>query len=187
LELSTGKNPDAALQPGGARSHVSDDWSIEEWKDEAYKAYVARWKAHEAEESERRRQGGEVAIWLGRSPDDAQTFTRDHQAELHELLGPLLRDKELKVDAPFMALDSADAVSGYTGEVIIALAYIARPLITHALVAWIRRKPGRKIRVEFHPGGKVKTVEAQTEEQVLSIAKALEQEARARESKAKPE
>jgi hypothetical protein len=157
----------------------------EEWKKEAYEAYVAKWKAHEAEESERRRQAGQVAIWLGRGPDDAETFTKDHQADLHEVLGPLLRDKELKADAPFMALDSAEAVSGYTGEVIIALAYIARPLITHALVAWIKRKPGRKIRVEFHPGGEAKTVEAQTEEQVLALVKALDQEARPKAPKAK--
>jgi hypothetical protein len=45
---------------------------------EAYEAYVAKWKAHEAEESERRRQAGQVAIWLGRGPDDAETFTKDH-------------------------------------------------------------------------------------------------------------
>jgi hypothetical protein len=118
---------------------------------------------------------------LERSPDDAKTFTRDHQAELHEVLGPLLRDKELKVEAPFMALDSAGAVSGYTGQLIIALASI--PAITKVLVAWIQRKPGRKVRVEFHPSGKVKTIEAQTAEQVLSLAKALDQEARARETK----
>jgi hypothetical protein len=159
--------------------------TAEEWKKEAYEAYVARWKAREAEESEHRRQAGQVAVWLGRGPDDAKTFTKDHQAELYEVLGPVLRDKGLEVDAPVMTLDSADAVGGFTGEMIIALAYIARPLITHALVAWIKRKPGRKIRVEFHPGGKVKTVEAQTEEQVLSLVKALDQEARATAPKAK--
>jgi hypothetical protein len=156
-------------------------------REEAYKAYVARRKAHEAEESENRRQTGQVAIWLDRSPDDARTFTRDHQAELYEVIGPLLRDKELKVKAPFMALDSADAVSGYIGQLVIPLAMIVSPVVTHVLVAWLQRKPGRKIRVEFHPNGKVKTVEAQTEEQVLSIAKALDQEARAKATKAKPE
>jgi hypothetical protein len=157
--------------------------SPEEWKKEAYEAYVARRKAHEAEQSEIRRQAGQVAIWLDRSPDDAETFTKDHQAELREVLNPILRDKRLEVDAPFLALDAADAVSGYTGQLIIALASI--PAITKVLVAWIQRKPGRKIRVEFHPSGKVKTVEAQTEEQVLSLAKALDQEARAEVPKAK--
>ena len=157
--------------------------SPDEWKKEAYEAYVASLKADEAEQSETRRQAGQVAIWLDRNPDDAETFTKDHQAELHEVLGPLLRDKELKVEAPFMALDSADAVGGYTGQLIIALASI--PAITKVLVAWIQRKPGRKIRVEFHPSGKVKTVEAQTEEQVLSLAKALDREARAEVPKTK--
>jgi hypothetical protein len=156
--------------------------SSENWKEEGYKAYIARRQAYEAEQSERRRQAGRVAIWLDRSPDDANTFTRDHQTELQEVLGPLLRDKELEVDASFMALDAADAVSGYTGELIVALASIASPLVTHVLVAWLQRKPGRKLRVEFHPNGKVKTVEAQTQEQVLSIVEALNQQARTRKA-----
>jgi hypothetical protein len=92
--------------------------SPEEWKEEAYKAYVERWTAERAEEGERRRQAGKIAIWLDRSPDDAETFTKDHQAELHEVLDPILRDKGLEVEAPFLAVDSTDAVSGYTGELI---------------------------------------------------------------------
>jgi hypothetical protein len=149
-------------------------------KDEMDKAF-ARWAAEAAEESERRRQTGKIAIWLDRSPNDPETFTKDHQAELHEVLGPLLRDKELEVDAPFLALDSADAVSGYTGEVIIAITSI--PAIAQVLVAWVKRKPGRRVRVEFHPSGKVKSVEAQTEEEVLSIVKAVDQEARLKNAK----
>ena len=161
--------------------------SADEMREEAYKAYVARRQAFEAAESERRRQAGQVAIWLDRSPDDAETFTRQLQAELYEVLGPLLRDKELEIEAPFMTLDSADAVSGYIGQLIIPLAQIASPVLTAALVAWLKGRPSRKVRVEFHPSGKVKTVEAQTEEQVLSLAKALDQEARARDPKAKTE
>ena len=81
------------------------------------------------------------------------------------------------------AVDSTEAVSGYTGELIIALALI--PAIAQVLVAWLQRNPGRTVRVEFHPSGEVKTVKAKTEEQVLSIVNALDQEARARASKAK--
>jgi hypothetical protein len=62
---------------------------------------------------------------------------------------------------------------------------LASPVLTAALVAWLKGGPGRKIRVEFHLGGKVKTVEAQTEEQILSLAKALNQEAQAEVSKTK--
>jgi hypothetical protein len=150
-----------------------------ESREEAYK----RWAAERAEESERRRQAGKIAIWLERSPDDAETFTKDHQAELREVLDPILRDKELEIEAPALAVDSVDVVGGYTGELIIAVASI--PAIAQVLVAWVQRKPGRTVRVEFHPSGKVKTVEAKTEEQVLSIVNALDQEARARASKAK--
>jgi hypothetical protein len=101
------------------------------------------------------------------------------------VLAPLLRDKELDIDAPVMALEPNGSVYGYYGQLIIALASIASPIVTHVLVAWLQRKPGRKVRVEFHPGGEVKTVEAQTEEQVLSLVKALDQEARPKASKAK--
>jgi hypothetical protein len=99
------------------------------------------------------------------------------------VLDPVLRDKGVEVEAPFLAVDSADAVSGYTGELIIALVSIRA--IAQVLVAWLQRKPGRKVRGEFHPSGKVKTVEAKTEEQVLSIVTVLNQEARARASKVK--
>jgi hypothetical protein len=61
---------------------------------------------------------------LERSPDDAETFTKDHQAELREVLDPILRDKGLEVEAPALAVDSVDAVGGYTGELIIALVSI---------------------------------------------------------------
>jgi hypothetical protein len=83
-------------------------------------------------------------------------------------------------------VDAADAVGGYTGQLVISLAQIASPFLTAALVAWVKR-PSRKVRVEFHPNGKLKTIEAQTDEQVLSIAKALDQEARARVPKAETE
>jgi hypothetical protein len=135
-------------------------------------------------QSEIRRQAGQVTIWLDPSPDDANTFTKEYQAELREVLGPLLRDKELEVKPRIGVLDSVGAGGGYTGEFVIALAFIHS--IIKVLVAWIQRKPGRKIRVEFHPSGKVKTVEAQTEEQILSLAKALDREARAEVPKTKP-
>jgi hypothetical protein len=154
----------------------------EDWKDEIYKAYVAKWRAYEAEESERRRREGKIAIWLERSPDDAETFTKEHQAELRGVVGAI-REKGVELEAPFMAVDAVDAVSGYTGELIIAITSI--PAIAQVLVAWVKRKSGSKLRVEFHPDGKLKSVEAQTEKQVLSIAEALEREGRAKGTKAK--
>ena len=132
-------------------------------------------------QSEIRRQAGQVTIWLDPGPDDAKTFTKEHQAELREVLGPLLRDKELEVKPRIGVLDSVGAGGGYTGEFVIALAFIHS--ITKVLVAWIQRKPGRKIR--FHPNGQLKVVEAHTEKQILSLVKALQQEARAEVPKTK--
>ncbi len=147
----------------------------DDWRDEIYEAYVARWAAAEAEEGERRRKEGKIAIWLERADDDAPTFSHDHQAELRHVLSAL-RDKGVEPEAPFMAMDAADAVSGYTGQLIISLAQIAAPVLTAALVAWLKGRPGRKVRVEFYPDGKPKKVEAQTEEQVLKLIKAAREE-----------
>ena len=154
-----------------------------DWKDEAYKAYVAKLRAHEAEESDRRRQEGKVTIWWDRAPNDAETFTAQHQIDLHEFIDAL-RKQGIELEAPFLAVDAADAVSGYTGQVIISLVQAVGPVLTGVLVAWLKR-PGRKVRVEFHPSGKTKTVEAQSTEQVLSIVKALDEEARKDASKRK--
>jgi hypothetical protein len=155
-------------------------------KDELYQASVAMWKAREAEESEQRRREGKIAIWLARSPSDAETFTKEHQVELHGVVAAL-REHGVELEAPFLAVDAVDAVSGHTGQLIVSLAQIASPVVTAALVAWLKGRPGRKVRVEFHPSGKLKTIEAQTDEQVLSIAAALDQEARAKIPKSETE
>jgi Asp-tRNA(Asn)/Glu-tRNA(Gln) amidotransferase A subunit family amidase len=144
-----------------------------------------RWAAEAAADSERQMQAGKIAIWLERAPDDAETFTKEHQAALDGAVDAL-RKNGVELEAPFLAVDAADAVSGYTGQLIISLASFASSIVTAALVAWLKGRPGRKIRVQFHPDGKLKTVEAQTPEQVLSIVEALEKEARAKSTKAKP-
>jgi hypothetical protein len=155
----------------------------EDWKEEAYN--VAKWRALEAEESERRKQEGKISIWLRRGPIDAETFTHEHQVELRTVVDALPREG-LELEAPFLAVDAADAISGYTGQLIISLVQDASPFLTAALVAWLKR-PGRRVRVEFHPNGRLKTIEAQTDEQVLSITKALDEEARARAPKEEAE
>lgn len=151
--------------------------------DEIKKAAFARWEAEAAAESERRRQEGKIAIWLERAEDDAPTFTREGQNELHSIVHMLRDEREL--EAPFLAVDAADAISGYTGQLIITAALIAAPVLKDALVAWIKGRATRKVRVEFHPNGKLKRVEAQTEEQVLEVIEAIRHEAEPSVSKKK--
>jgi hypothetical protein len=150
----------------------------EDLREKAYKI----WRTREAEESERRRQEGKVAIWLERGPNDAETFTKEHQAELHDIIGALHKDG-IELEAPFMAVDAADAIGGYTGQLVISLAQSASPFLLAALVAWLKGRPPRKVRIEFHANGKVKTIEAQTDDQVLSLVKTLDKEARAKVQK----
>lgn len=157
--------------------------SPEEWWRE--EAACKRWAAERAEESERRRQAGKIAIWLERGPDNAETFTHEHQVELRTVVDAL-RKEGLELEAPALAVDAADAIGGYTGQLIISLVHAASPFLTAALVAWLKR-PGHRVRVEFHPNGRLKTIEAQTDDQVLSIAKALDEEARVRAAPKKAE
>ena len=139
-----------------------------DWKDEAYKAYLTKWEAHEAQEAARRRQDGQIAIWLKPAEEDAPVFSHEQQAELRAFV-KVLREQEIEPRAPMMALDSAEAVGGYTGQFIIALAQVAAPVLTAALVTWINGKLGRKIIIEFYPGGSVKKVEAQSSEQAMAM------------------
>jgi hypothetical protein len=157
----------------------------DDWKDDAYKAYVAKWQAREAEEADRRRQEGKIAIWLERAGDDAPTFSHDLQAELRTVLDAARHDKEIELEAPFMTVDAVDAVSGYTGQLIVSLAQIAAPVLGMTLVAWLKGRPGRKVRVQFYPDGKLKNVEAQTPEQVVDLVKAVGHEAKSEASKKK--
>jgi hypothetical protein len=156
----------------------------EDWKDEAYKTYLARWQAEEAEESERRRQQGKITIWLERGPGDPETFTREHQAELGEVLRAF-RSEGVEVDAPFMTMDSPDAGGGYTGEFIVALAAIAavaKPFAT-IISAWVKAKTGRKARVEFFPDGSPKRIEATSDDEVISIFEAVQSETKRKPTK----
>jgi hypothetical protein len=152
--------------------------------EERKKAY-ARWAADGAEESERRRQEGKVAIWLDRGPGDAETFTKELQAELYAIVDPI-RLGGVDLEAPFLAADDISAVSGYVGQLIVPLAQIASPLVAVALVAWIKGRAGRKARMEFHPDGRLKMIEAQTPEEVISMFKAVEPQPTTKGGKRRP-
>lgn len=122
----------------------------EHWRDELYKAYVERWQAREAAESESRKQAGKISIWLERASDDADTFTAEHQAELRAVV-TALRDQGIGIEAPFMAMDAADAVGGYTGQIVIELIKAASPLLTGAVIAWLKGGPGGRFVSNFTP------------------------------------
>ncbi len=66
-----------------------------------------------------------------------------------------------------MALDSAEAVGGYTGEIAVLLQAVS-PLLTGILGAWLQSKAGRKVRLKV---GDIE-IEARTVEEADQLAAA---------------
>lgn len=149
----------------------------DDWKHEAYQAYVARWRAHEAAVSERRRQEGKVTIWLERGPEDAETFTREHQMALRTVVAAF-EENAIDVDAPFMTLDAADAIGGYTGEIAV-LATAFGPVLTGILGAWLQSKTGRKVKLK---DGDIE-IEAQSVEDVRKLLEMVAEQRAKRDEK----
>jgi hypothetical protein len=72
----------------------------------------------------------------------------EYQAEFRDLKNALSAGG-VDAETPFMALDSMDAVSGYTGEIIVSFALIAGSVVTGVVGAWLQKKAGRKIIIKI--------------------------------------
>lgn len=111
-----------------------------------------------------------VSIRLVRSQDDTAAFGADYQGELRQF-----RDA---VDASGIAIspriavfDSVGAIGGFTGEFLIPMTQAFVPFLTAAVVAWVGRRNGRKLRLKV---GDIE-LEGNTEEDIkLLVAKAKE-------------
>ena len=112
--------------------------------EEAFRAFAARRAEEEAEW--RRNNPGKVKIYLGNASDEPPTISTEGQANLRSVIAALEEGK-IEADAPFMTLDSVDAVGGYTGEIAI-LASAFGPVLTGILGAWLQSKAGRKVRLK---------------------------------------
>jgi hypothetical protein len=118
---------------------------------------------------------GKVRFYLARASDEPPTFSTEGQVDLRSVI-TALRENKIEADAPFMTLDSVDAVGGYTGEIAV-LANAFGPLLTGILGAWLQSKAGRKVRLK---DGDIE-VEARTVEEAGKLLDmATEQRAKAR-------
>lgn len=117
---------------------------MSEAKKEALEAMAAKWAKEE--ETWRRDNVGKVRFYLVNAADDPPTFSVEVQADLRNVIAALHANK-IEADAPFMTLDSVDAVGGYTGEIAV-LAKALGPVLTGILGAWLQSKAGRKVRLK---------------------------------------
>src|ERR1700761_831748 len=107
-----------------------------DWKKEAMEAMAASWAREE--EAWRANNVGKVRFYLKKAGDEAPTFSAEGQVDLRNVIAALKKG-EIEVDAPFMTLDSVDAVGGYTGELAV-LATAFGPILTGILGAWLQSK-----------------------------------------------
>jgi hypothetical protein len=143
------------------RGHAEGARMSHDWKKEAFEAFEAKWAEEEAKW--RGENVGKVRLYLLNASDDAPTFTADGQDVLRSVMAAL-KENEIKADAPFMTVDSADAVGGYTGEIAVFVQAIG-PVLTGILGAWLQSKAGRKVRLR---DGDIE-VEAQTVDEVSKL------------------
>jgi hypothetical protein len=114
--------------------------SVDEMRAEA----EDNWARQRAHINEQRKEAGLATIQLVQTADEAPTFSHEYQAEFRDLKKALTAGG-VNAETPFLALDSADAVSGYTGEIIVSFAFIAGSVVTGVVGAWLRKRPGRKV------------------------------------------
>jgi hypothetical protein len=114
--------------------------SVDEMRAEA----EANWARQHALINEQRKEAGLAAIQLVHAADEAPTFSHEYQAEFRDLKKALTAGG-VDAQTPFVALDSADAVSGYTGEIVVSFAFIAGSVVTGVVGAWLRKRSGRKV------------------------------------------
>ena len=108
--------------------------------------------------------------------------TSEYQAELQGVRDSFQKEG-ISASAPFMTMDSPGAVGGYVGEFIIPITKIGVPAIAGIVGAWLHAKFGRKVRVEFYADGAIKSVEAQSPEQISSLIDMARREAQPRPRK----
>jgi hypothetical protein len=114
---------------------------------------------------------GKVRFYLMHAADEPPTFSIEGQSVLGKVVSAL-HDNHIDADTPIMALDSVEAIGGYTGQIAVLIQAVS-PVLTGILGAWLQSKAGRKVRLKV---GDIE-VEAKTVEEVeqlLQRAQALQ-------------
>ena len=108
----------------------------------------AYWRRQWEQEHERRKDAGLATIRLVPEADEAPVFSHEFQAEFRNVKASF-SENGVQVETPFMALDSADAVSGYTGELLTSFIQFVGPVVGVVVGAWLQSKAGRKVRIKI--------------------------------------
>jgi hypothetical protein len=105
----------------------------------------ARWRRQWEQEHERRKEAGLATIRLVPQADEPPVFSHHFQAEFRSVKASL-NENGVQIEAPFMALDAADAVSGCTGDLLIPFIQFVGPAIGVVVGAYARASCGLSAR-----------------------------------------
>jgi hypothetical protein len=151
---------------------------VEDWREEAFRNFVAQQAREDAQWQ--RDNPDKVRFYLEGAPDEPLTFTVQGQESLQSVI-TALKENRIEADAPVMAVDSADAVGGYTGLIAVFITSLASASSVIA-VAWLKARAGRKVRIK---DGDIE-VEAATVDDVTKLHKQILAARAKREQKARP-
>ncbi len=143
---------------------MSDDW-----KDEAFAAYVANLKRQDAIEKQRRKERGEIEIILEQAADEPPISDKETQQQLSQF-GIGLRTENLHFSQRALALDAVDAHGYPLAEFVLKdLGVPAVTAVATLAGVWINARLGRKVRVK---AGEIEAEASTVEEaeRLLAIA-----------------
>lgn len=140
-----------------------------DWKAEAFKLWEENRQRQEAQLLERLCNNEEFRLILSPSEDEPSVFTHEYQDEFRSII-TAIKESNIKPRAAFLTVDSATAISGYTGEIFGYIKDISA-YFSPIIIAWLTLKKGRKAKLEFYKDGSLKTIEAQTGAEVITLLK----------------
>jgi hypothetical protein len=113
------------------------------------------------------------------APDDPKRPAREYQSELHEFYNSL-RAAAIEASARMRFRDATGAGASFLGDFLIPLAQAVGPTLGVILMAWLKGRSGRRVRLKFDGV----EAEGRTPEDVETL---LKRAAEFRNSKSKPD
>lgn len=151
-------------------------------REEAFRLFEEKLARERADRNSTLWENSKVSIDLINSPDDAEIFSAEYQAELR-ILKDAFVEADIEAVSKTMALDSLESFGGQVGEFVVPIAKFGIPALSGIIIGWIKARSGRTAKIEFFGDGGPKKIEASTPEEVISMIHAVKQEARRKPKK----
>jgi hypothetical protein len=115
-----------------------------------------------------------LKLILLRASDEGTHQSPEFQQEISTVKSDFTA-RGVKADARWLTQDAVDAWCGYTGAFVVAAPFVI-PAITKIIVAYLKRRTGRNVQIEF--GGVRMKLKEPTEEEVDRVLTLVEKKAK---------